>query len=342
MNALSFVLSFYFAAVLGVSGLAKLERPGAFARVLKKQRIFPAWSVKGFSYSVPCGEIVLALVLASGAAPTLTAIVVLALFAGFLIIETILLTTKRSATCGCYGALLQRKVDVSSLLTSSILVCLAAVQLWLVLTAPTVDWRWRIVPAIIFYGLACWLSYRTLRRRGSYVDLIGSVVGTNPTPSDADELTIAPPLKIGQVAPSFQLPDLDGNIIDSSALRWYTAIVIFLNPGCTFCHRILDKLRTLEADWQQSFTKLIIVSAGTSDMNRSLELRSAILSDPNLKTHAAFGMRGAPTAILLDESGVVLSDTAYGARGVLKLVQSEYAPTQRMHIPKLLSRKATG
>lgn len=48
-------LDCYFAAVLGVSGLAKIDNPALFAVTLRRQRLLPRWSITSVSY-IPLGR----------------------------------------------------------------------------------------------------------------------------------------------------------------------------------------------------------------------------------------------------------------------------------------------
>ncbi len=180
MLILSLVLAFYFATVLGVSGLAKIEQPAAFASSLRKQRIFPRWSITSISFLIPWGEIVLAIMLVLRVNYVFTTALVLTLFAGFLIIEAILLITKRTAACGCYGTVFTQKVDAGSLVTSFAFVCFATLQLWIALTISPANWGWHLVPAIVFFITGWLLLQRTMRRRREYIRIRASVRAHSP------------------------------------------------------------------------------------------------------------------------------------------------------------------
>lgn len=169
MGAVAFVLEGYFAAMLGVSGLAKLEHPQHFARTLLLHRMLPSWSVVVVSRTFPWLEVLLATLLLSGIGQRLTSVVTLVLFTGFLAVEIVLVLTKRATNCGCYGVAYARRVDGAALLVSSVLIALALAHLWLVFSsgaAEIVGW-WRGAGLLIFGVGMCWLGWRVLvRRRG--------------------------------------------------------------------------------------------------------------------------------------------------------------------------------
>lgn len=125
MTIVHFVLDLYFAATLGVSGIAKVESPRSFAATLRQQGILPRQAIGSVSRVLPWAEIVLACALVAGLAPVPVASVVLALFVGFFAVETFLLITGRTADCGCYGNTRRQLVDGASLMTSAALVVLA-------------------------------------------------------------------------------------------------------------------------------------------------------------------------------------------------------------------------
>lgn len=158
-------LELYFAAILGVSGIAKLVQPGYFTATLHRHRILPTWSIIGVSRTVPWLEIAVAVSLIVGMIPVATAIMVLILFASFLTIEVILIMTKRATECGCYGVAYPQKVDGASVATSAILVSAAVLHFWLSTWVEPVGIFWRLTAIIFVGGTGCWLSWKIVMRR---------------------------------------------------------------------------------------------------------------------------------------------------------------------------------
>lgn len=89
----------------------------------------------------------------------------LALFLSFLIVEAVLVWTKRATECGCYGVAYSQKVDGTSIAVSTLFVGLAALQLWALGTAGSVDMRWRLVGIVPFAVVTGWILRRMARRR---------------------------------------------------------------------------------------------------------------------------------------------------------------------------------
>lgn len=80
---LAFGLTCYFAVVLGVAGLAKLDQPDVFANSLRQYRLLPYWSLNPISRVVPWVELAASVALITGMVARATTLFVCALFAVF-------------------------------------------------------------------------------------------------------------------------------------------------------------------------------------------------------------------------------------------------------------------
>lgn len=165
MTIVHFVLDLYFAAVLVVSGFAKVENPADFAATMRRQRILPRWSLRSTSLVFPWLEIALAVTLIVGLIPVLTASFLCVLFTVFFGIQTRLLLGGRATDCGCFGQALQRRVDGASLLTSGALIVLTALHLWATLHGAALNWTWRLPSMILLCAVGGWMWWGAIRRR---------------------------------------------------------------------------------------------------------------------------------------------------------------------------------
>jgi len=125
--------------------------------------------------------------------------------------------------------------------------------------------------------------------------------------------------RIGELVPALQLPDLDGNQVDLSSFKDEPSLVLFWNPGCRFCARMLDDLKAWESAQRPDAPRLRVVSTGSVEVNRKMGLRSTVLLDPGFSVGRSFGVSGTPSAVLVDENGKIASDVAIGASAVLEL-----------------------
>lgn len=138
--------------------------------------------------------------------------------------------------------------------------------------------------------------------------------------------TSSPPT-IGQPAPPLKLRDLEGKTIDLNTFRGSETLLLFWNPDCGFCQRMLDDLRSMEMRPSAGAPKLLVVSTGTIEDNLAMGLLSKVLVDPDFQTGPIFGADGTPMAVLVDANGRIASDVAVGAQAVFALagVRSEVA-----------------
>ncbi|MDP9354624.1 MAG: TlpA family protein disulfide reductase, partial [Chloroflexota bacterium] len=125
--------------------------------------------------------------------------------------------------------------------------------------------------------------------------------------------------KVGDKAPAVKLPDLNGKTIDLASHRGTKTLVLFWNPGCGFCNRMLDDLKAWEAKPPKGAPKLLVVSTGTVETNKAMGLRSPVVLDQNFSVGSAFGASGTPSAVLVDAKGNIASEVAVGAPAVLAL-----------------------
>jgi peroxiredoxin/uncharacterized membrane protein YphA (DoxX/SURF4 family) len=125
--------------------------------------------------------------------------------------------------------------------------------------------------------------------------------------------------RIGEPAPSFRLLDLDGQAVTLDDLQGRQTLLLFWNPNCGHCDAMLADLRDWETRSSLEGTKLLIISTGDVETNRSLGLSTQIILDENLTTARAYGISGTPMAMLVDGEGRIASTVAAGASAFWKL-----------------------
>jgi peroxiredoxin len=133
-----------------------------------------------------------------------------------------------------------------------------------------------------------------------------------------------PTLKMGDAAPSVRLPDLTGNTVDLADFRGRSILLLFWNPHCGYCKKMLDDLKAWEAQRSQEMPQLIVVSNGSTEENATQGFRSPVLVDTGL-TARAYGAGGTPSAILIDSEGRIASKTAAGAQAIFALIAPQSA-----------------
>lgn len=150
-------------------------------------------------------------------------------------------------------------------------------------------------------------------------ELIGKIKAKS-----ADEellfITNGTPTKIGETAPPFALNDIHGKEITENYLRGKRTIVAFWSPTCPFCVSMLDELREWDKARGANDPDLLLISSGDAAVHEKFDLNAPIVLDDEQKTAADFGMNGTPSAVLVDENGKIISETAVGAQKIWALL----------------------
>ena len=126
-------------------------------------------------------------------------------------------------------------------------------------------------------------------------------------------------IKIGQSVPEFSIEDLNERTITRENLVGRQTLAVFLSTTCSFCSTVADQIR----EWERSDTngtQVIVFSEGDRSLHEEMGLRSSILIEPGYSTAIKLGMFGVPSGVLVDENGVIASETAVGGPAIWSLV----------------------
>ncbi|MGI8786542.1 MAG: MauE/DoxX family redox-associated membrane protein [Pyrinomonadaceae bacterium] len=126
--------------------------------------------------------------------------------------------------------------------------------------------------------------------------------------------------RLGDDLPEFFETDVFDKVVASEDLRGKKTLVAFWNLSCGFCQQMLDDLR----DWDKSRgadePELLLISEGEIEPHRKLNLQSQIILDKDRRISKELGMSGTPSAVLINEDGKIVSETAVGAENIWTLV----------------------
>src|SRR5579884_3996156 len=150
-----------------------------------------------------------------------------------------------------------------------------------------------------------------------------------PDPSSNGQGTVV----VGDRAPDFTLPDLDGHQISLASLRGSDTMLLFWNTGCGFCRQMLDDLKAWERIRPGDAPQIVVFSSGPIEDIRAMGLRSVVIPDPDFSYGPRFGAGGTPMAVLLDPQNRVASSVAAGAPSVLALAKGGPPPDPTQVIP---------
>ncbi len=138
----------------------------------------------------------------------------------------------------------------------------------------------------------------------------------------ADRAPVAGLASIGKDAPIIELKNLDGKPVQMADFSGHPTAVLFWNPDCGFCRRMVDDLKAWEANPPADAPKLLVVSTGDPDVNRKIGLTSPIVLDADFGVGSSFGVSGTPSAVLVGANGKIASGLAVGGPNVMSLLRA--------------------
>ncbi|MCA9833610.1 MAG: redoxin domain-containing protein [Thermomicrobiales bacterium] len=124
----------------------------------------------------------------------------------------------------------------------------------------------------------------------------------------------------GDMAPSVRLPDLYGAIVDLDSYRGWPTMLLFWNPGCSFCAALLADVQAYERLEQRP--NILVISRGPIGLNSALGFVSPVVIDEGKVLGKTFGATGTPAALVLDVDGRVATPVARGLDQVRMLLGS--------------------
>jgi len=193
-------------------------------------------------------------------------------------------------------------------------------------------------PAAVLIGrdgaIASYVAQGADRIRALVAETLGglpmpsSVPPTAPSPGrnghapDGRGLIRSSATQRGEKPPSLQLADLSGKPQEVASVRGRSTLLLFWNPNCGYCQRMLDDLKAFDASPPANSPELVLISSGSPEDGRAMNLRAPILLDRQSRAASAFGAGGTPMAVLLDGEGHIASEVAAGAHAVFALAKS--------------------
>ncbi len=134
-------------------------------------------------------------------------------------------------------------------------------------------------------------------------------------------------LPLGEKAPIFALPDLDGAVRSVEDYRGEPFVLTFFATGCGFCQELAPRLGELEEGHP-----LVLVSHGDPEETRRQSVEHGwqcdVIVEPEGQREVmkAYEAPGTPSGYLIDEDGLVASPLAVGSDAVLALRSAMAVP----------------
>ena len=83
---------------------------------------------------------------------------------------------------------------------------------------------------------------------------------------------------------------------------------------------MLEDLREWDKSKSADEPNLLVLSEGEAEPHQSLNLQSPIVLDKDRKISKELGWQGTPSAVLINEDGKIVSETAIGAQNIWILI----------------------
>lgn len=126
--------------------------------------------------------------------------------------------------------------------------------------------------------------------------------------------------RIGESVPEFSIQDIKGKVIDSDYFKGKQTLVTFWSTTCQFCSSMMDELKEWDRTKGKDAPELVLFSEGDKETHEKFQLNSPVILEDGYKTAVGFGMFGTPSAVLVNEDGKIISETAVGAANIWSLV----------------------
>ncbi|MBA3785709.1 MAG: redoxin domain-containing protein [Acidobacteria bacterium] len=125
---------------------------------------------------------------------------------------------------------------------------------------------------------------------------------------------------LGKFLPEFSQNDVFDRNITSEDLHGKKTLVTFWSLSCGYCTQMLEDLRSWDKARGVDEPNLLLLSEGEAEPHRNLDLQSPIILDKDRKISNELGMSGTPSAVLINENGRIVSETAIGADNIWTLI----------------------
>jgi len=126
--------------------------------------------------------------------------------------------------------------------------------------------------------------------------------------------------KLGETIPEFSLADIHENEVSSEFFKGRETLVTFWSLTCPFCREMIAELRDWDVAKGENDPALVVFSEGDVAEHKEFGLKSPIILEEGYSTAEKFGMFGTPSAVLVNEQGRIISETAGGASQIWSLI----------------------
>ncbi|MFN2502247.1 MAG: TlpA family protein disulfide reductase [Pyrinomonadaceae bacterium] len=113
---------------------------------------------------------------------------------------------------------------------------------------------------------------------------------------------------IGDIAPEFNLPKVDGSNISSNELQGKPAVLVFWTAWCPVCKEEAPRINQLAEEFSPKGLQVVGINIGESDARiaegiKSFGIKYTVAKDTDTSVSKAYKVIGTPTIVFLDKTG---------------------------------------
>jgi uncharacterized membrane protein YphA (DoxX/SURF4 family) len=306
-------LRLVLAAVFLVAAVGKVRDQAGTRQSLESFGV-PRALAPAAAAALPVVELGVAVALVPVATAWGAGVAALALLVAFTAALTIGLLRGVEAECHCFGAVSSRPVGPATLARNLVLVALATVLVAAGRDTPgtsAVAWIGGldsgervllgfVVALAVAVALNSAFMLQLLRQNGRLWNELDALRAAEP-PSEG------PAGRIGQLAPGFALPDLDGEIVELDDLLDGNrgVALLFSDPRCVACADLYPLVGELQRDPAVD-PRPVLLGLGAAEDHRATAAEHGIervLLHPDSRLPRELGIAGTPGLVVLDRDG---------------------------------------
>ncbi|MGQ0543427.1 MAG: MauE/DoxX family redox-associated membrane protein [Blastocatellia bacterium] len=158
------------------------------------------------------------------------------------------------------------------------------------------------------------VSIRELVGKVKTEDIQGEFVFVEPASHNDHKL------KIGEQVPEFTANGLNGGEITHNNFVGKKTLVIFWSLTCQHCLAMKDEIKEWEAEKTPYVPNLIMISEGGREPQLEIGFKSPVIMDNDRELSTELGMINTPSAILVNEKGIITTETGIGSKNIWSLI----------------------
>jgi thiol-disulfide isomerase/thioredoxin len=326
------------AVVFTVAAVAKLLDLPASTRTMVGFGVPPRYS-RTAGTGLPFAELATAVALVVEPSARWGGIAALALLLVFIAGISNSLAHGATPDCNCFGQIASEPVSSRTIVRNAILAAIAALVVANGAGSSLLAWTGSraaaeniaiLLALILVAAIATMVQLRRDRAALSAgVDQLRRRIGALPRD-----------LPLGMPAPAFELPDVHGATVslDSLCARGRPVVLLFVGPNCGSCVELFPELARWNAALADDVTLAVVSNGGLEREHIAAHLRPlgdvTALVQKGQEIAESYRILATPTAILVDQRGMVASVPAGGANEIEALIRVVLEGESESDVPR--------